>query len=317
MSTSRLNEILEQLSSGLPIQVREWPAGDVVASEFGLFEGKTGDLAFLQQPDLLDIPLLRSLVEPDSGLQLTHVYSTGSTNTDLLERGRVQSIHNVAHLTEHQASGRGRRGRMWVSPFARSLALSIGFETTKSIFELQALSLAVGVAVCNSLRSAGAISCGLKWPNDVITSEGKLAGILVEHQMRNNVSQFVIGIGVNVALSQGEKFSIVQPVVDLRELGVVSNRTTIASGIIQAVQEHVCRFVDGDAGRSIRAFKSLHVFHDLECNVTSADGSIRGRVVDVKEDGSLVMLVDGERRNFVSGEVSLRSMDNSRPISGC
>ncbi len=316
MSNSRLNEILEQLDRGMPVRGEDWPAGNLESSEFGLFEERTGHLSFHKKPNFLDLQRLRGMFEPDSGLQFTRAYSTGSTNSDLLERGRTQSIHKMVHLAEHQASGRGRRGRMWVSPFARSLALSVGFETTKSIFELQALSLAVGVAVCRSLRAAGAHPCGLKWPNDVITSDGKLAGILVEHQTRNNVSQFVIGIGVNVALSDGEKSSIVQPIVDLCDLGVVPDRTMIAFGIIQAVEEHVRRFVDGDRKSAIRAFKALHVLDGRECNVSSADGYISGRVVDVKEDGSLVMLVEGEHRNFISGEVSLRSADRTPPIYG-
>lgn len=312
MLSSRLNEILERLNSGTAVRAEDWPEGEEMAQEFGFFDGGAGVFSRRDDaPDLFNIPLLRSMFDSDLGLQFKHRYSTGSTNSDLLEFGRSQSIHNVVHLTEHQSSGRGRRGRMWVSPYARSLAFSLGFETSKSVFELQGLSLAVGVAVCSSLRSLGAISCGLKWPNDVITSEGKLAGILVEHQMRSDVSQFVIGIGVNVDLSDREKSSIAQSVVDLHELGVVFSRTMIATQIIQAIHNHVRRFVEGDKSSSIQAFKDLHFLQNRECSLVSGDSTISGRVVDVADDGSLVMLVDGQRRSFVSGEPSLRVLGNN------
>lgn len=309
MVASNLNDILESLHFGLAVFATDWPTGEFGPFEFGLYEKESGELSYLEAPDLIDMALLPSMLEPNDRLQLIHSYSTGSTNSALLELGRSQTIHNYVHLTEHQGSGRGRRGRMWVSPYARSLALSIGIETSKSMPQMQGLSLAVGSAVCISLRSVGALACGLKWPNDVITSDGKLAGILVEHQMRDNVSQFVIGIGVNVALSESEKSSIVQPVVDLRALGVVASRTAIAGWIIKTVQEHVCRFVDGDISGSIQTFKNLHYFQDQECMVLLGNNSICGRVVDVAQDGSLVMLVDGELRHFISGEVSLRQVN--------
>lgn len=306
MVTSLLNDMLERLHRGKSVFTHDWPEGEFKPSEFGLEEKESNKLSFQDLPDLLDMALLRRLLEPSQCIGLTHCYSTGSTNSDLLELGRSQSIHNVVHLAEHQGSGRGRRGRMWVSPYARCLALSMGFETSKSIHQMQGLSLAVGAAVCICLRSAGALTCGLKWPNDVITSDGKIAGILVEHQVRNRVSQFVIGIGVNVALSENEKSSIVQPVVDLRGLGLVANRTEIAGEIIRSVEESVRRFVEGDRSGSIQAFKNLHYFQDQESLVLVGETSISGRVVDVAPDGSLVMLVDGELRHFISGEVSLR-----------
>jgi len=301
-----LNDILERLQFGRTVPAKDWPIEEFSPGEFGLHKDESNQLFFPETPDRLDVAQLRDKLEPKHCAALSLRHSTGSTNSDLLEIGRLQSIHNVVYLTEHQTSGRGRRGRTWVSPYARSLSFSIGLETSRTIHQMQGLSLAVGVAVCLALKSAGADACVLKWPNDVISSEGKLAGILIEHQIQNTVSQFVIGIGVNVALSDSEKFSIIQPVADLRSLGVVADRTSIASVIIQSVQEHVCRFVNGDRSGSIQAFKALHYFQNRECVVLVGDSTVSGKVVDVAQDGSLVMFVDGELRHFISGEVSLR-----------
>lgn len=310
--TPILNDILERLRFCRTVPVEDWPIGEFNPGEFGLHKSESNRLFFLNTPDRLDMAQLRDGLDLEHCAALSLRHSTGSTNGDLLELGRLQSIHNVVHLAEHQSSGRGRRGRTWVSPYARSLSLSIGLETSRTIHQMQGLSLAVGVAVCLGLRSAGADACGLKWPNDVITSEGKLAGILIEHQVQNGVSQFVIGIGVNVDLSESEKSSIIQPVVDLRALGVLADRTSIARTIIQSVQKHVHQFVDGNRGDAIQAFKDLHYFQNKECVVLVGDAPVSGTVVDVAQDGSLVMYVDGELRHFLSGEVSLRPVSISR-----
>jgi BirA family biotin operon repressor/biotin-[acetyl-CoA-carboxylase] ligase len=225
-----------------------------------------------------------------------------------MEFGCANSIHHLVHVAEHQVGGRGRRSRKWLTPYLRGLAISVGYETTNSVFALQGLSLAVGVAVCTALRAAGAKECGLKWPNDVVFRNSKLAGILVEHQMWGGKSQYVIGIGINVEISAEERARIDQPVIDLRELGVAGDRTTIGCAVIKSVFDHVHGFVEDGRSAYVRSFKELHLYQGLDCVVTLANESVAGRIVDIDEDGSLVLSVRGALRKFVSGDVSVRGI---------
>src|SRR5690606_24832878 len=83
-------------------------------------------------------------------------------------------------LAEAQSMGRGRRGRHWVSPYGTNLYFSQVIRIDRSSTQLQALSLVVGLVVLRTLRQLGVREIGLKWPNDLLASGKKIAGILLE-----------------------------------------------------------------------------------------------------------------------------------------
>jgi BirA family transcriptional regulator, biotin operon repressor / biotin---[acetyl-CoA-carboxylase] ligase len=118
---------------------------------------------------------------------------TGSTNADLLARGGPEGQVLVA---EEQTAGRGRLGRSWVSQPGASLTFSVLLRPlTVPPARRGWLPLLTGVAVATAVRSVAAVPATLKWPNDVLVADRKLAGILAEQSGET----VVIGIGVNVA----------------------------------------------------------------------------------------------------------------------
>lgn len=136
------------------------------------------------------------------------VASTGSTNADLLAQatGDAGVPEGQVLITEQQTAGRGRLGRTWTSLPGASLTFSVLLRpVTVSASQRGWLSLLAGVAVACAVRtvtgdnaSGGAGVCAmLKWPNDVLVGERKLAGILAEQSPDGSV--VVMGIGVNVA----------------------------------------------------------------------------------------------------------------------
>ena len=122
------------------------------------------------------------------------VRRTGSTNADLLGRGGPEGQVLVA---EEQTAGRGRMGRSWVSQPGASLTFSV---VLRPVFVPAArrgwLPLLAGVAVATAVRAVAAVAATLKWPNDVLIDDRKLAGILAEQ----SGDAVVIGIGLNVAM---------------------------------------------------------------------------------------------------------------------
>ena len=118
---------------------------------------------------------------------------TGSTNADLLARGGPEGQVLVA---EEQTAGRGRMGRSWVSQPGASLTFSVLIRPAAVPPARRGwLPLLTGVAVATAVPSVAAVAATLKWPNDVLAGERKLAGVLAE-QSGDTV---VIGIGINVA----------------------------------------------------------------------------------------------------------------------
>lgn len=125
--------------------------------------------------------------------------SVGSTNTWLKEKLAQTALpagQFALCATEHQTAGRGRRGKTWHTP-KQGVTFSVAFSVAHPVRELSGLSLLCGVAVCDTLRELG-VSALLKWPNDILVQQAKLAGILVEiAHASDNVSTVIVGIGLN------------------------------------------------------------------------------------------------------------------------
>jgi BirA family transcriptional regulator, biotin operon repressor / biotin---[acetyl-CoA-carboxylase] ligase len=144
--------------------------------------------------DLLDAGALRSELSGSLWTSVTVVPSTGSTNADLLAAGGPEGQVLVA---EKQTAGRGRMGRSWVSQPGAALTFSVLIRPDSVPAERRGwLTLLAGVAVAQSVRAVSDLPATLKWPNDVLIRDGKLAGILAEQAADGAV---VIGMGINVA----------------------------------------------------------------------------------------------------------------------
>ena len=125
------------------------------------------------------------------------VATTGSTNADLLARGGPEGQVLVA---EEQTAGRGRMGRSWVSMPGAALTFSVLLRPAAIPASRRGwLPLLAGVAVATAVRSVARVPATLKWPNDVLAGDRKLAGILAEQ----SADATVIGIGINVATPAG------------------------------------------------------------------------------------------------------------------
>jgi BirA family transcriptional regulator, biotin operon repressor / biotin---[acetyl-CoA-carboxylase] ligase len=105
----------------------------------------------------------------------------------------------AAVMTLKQTSGRGRSGHTWISPAGKNLALSLLLRPRIPPDEIPLLGLMAAVAVAETVEAQGILGAELKWPNDVLVSGKKLAGILPEAGMiGNSVSYVIMGVGLNV-----------------------------------------------------------------------------------------------------------------------
>ncbi len=143
------------------------------------------------------------------GFTVEVVPQIDSTNSELMRRAKAGDQSPILLVAEHQTSGRGRMGRHWHSAGAGlpgqtlgSLTFSIGLPFNP--LDWSGLSLAVGVSVADSLdpgRLLGKAEGGglrLKWPNDLLWQQRKLAGVLIETALMGQQRYAVIGIGLNV-----------------------------------------------------------------------------------------------------------------------
>jgi BirA family biotin operon repressor/biotin-[acetyl-CoA-carboxylase] ligase len=129
------------------------------------------------------------------------VEETGSTHDDLLSAARRGAAQGMVLVAEAQSAGRGRMGRRWVSPPRAGLTFSVLLRPAAVPAASRGwVPLLTGVAIAAALRAEAGLDAGLKWPNDVLVNEAKLAGILAE-QVGDAI---VVGAGINVTVSRDE-----------------------------------------------------------------------------------------------------------------
>src|SRR3984885_10900926 len=152
---------------------------------------------------MMDEGMLRAAALGGFWTALDVVASTGSTNVDLLARAADSALpEGQVLVAEEQTAGRGRLGRTWTSVPGASLTFSVLLRpVTVPAGRGGWLPLLAGVAVASAVRSVAGVEAVLKWPNDVLVGDRKLAGILAEQSPDG--SAVVIGIGLNVAAAPG------------------------------------------------------------------------------------------------------------------
>lgn len=266
----------------------------------------------LPQPlELLEANRIRELIAPPALrllTDLTLLVQTQSTNDVAMSRIQAGMSSGFVCLAEQQTAGRGRRGREWVSPFASNLYLSCVWEFYHGAAALEGLSLAVGVAVARALRSLQVSDVKLKWPNDVLVSGAKIAGILLE--MTGDPTgrcQVVVGIGINHLMPASAGAQIDQPWVRLAELCPSVSRNLLAARVISEVLLALEAF-QLDGFESFRAeWSQLDAYKGLPVIVKTGAQDILGIADGVDETGGLRLLgTDGLLQVMKGGELSLR-----------
>ncbi len=166
----------------------------------GLMAGNPGSpYGDLERPPLRAEALARALA-PD-GWRVEVLGSAGSTNQVVAERARAGEPAGLVVVAEEQTAGRGRLDRSWVSPPRAGLTLSVLLRPDLPADRLAWVPLWGGLAVAAALREQAGLDAVLKWPNDVLVAERKVAGLLAEVPVDGVV---VLGVGLNVTTTREE-----------------------------------------------------------------------------------------------------------------
>jgi len=271
--------------------------------------------------ELLDSDKIRKGCLPGtlSALSDIEIFMTlDSTNSQVIRRFHQGNINPSVVLAEKQTAGRGRRGRVWHSPFAGSIYLTMGWIFTEGVAVLEGLSLIVGLQVLKVLHGMGARDLQLKWPNDIYWHQRKLAGILIDVQGDPaGVCQVAIGIGININLQEAQGSLIDQPWVDLATVigkELISRNQLVAALLNQLVP--VLQTLP-DKGFSVyqKEWQGYDLCYGHAVNVESGNSFVTGYACGVNSQGAygispIESLYDTGSQSgiqYVSGgEISLR-----------
>ncbi|MDQ6783450.1 MAG: biotin--[acetyl-CoA-carboxylase] ligase [Actinomycetota bacterium] len=212
--------------------------------------------------------------------------STNRAARRLADDGTPEGLVIVA---DHQTAGRGRLGRRWEAPPGTSVLMSVLLRPNLAVADLHLVTAAVGLAARAACGHVGGFLPDLKWPNDLLVGEAKLAGILAEATL----GAVVVGIGINVSTAPPGATCV----------DAVSGRAVGREAVMVALLADLDRRMR-HWDRVIGDYRSACATVGRAVLVLTPDGELRGRAQAVDDQGRLLVISEtGARVVVAAGDV--------------
>ena len=252
---------------------------------------------------------------------LERVTETKSTNDDLLVRWRAgELIDPVARIAHKQTAGKGRAGRAWLANPEDSLCFSLAFPFKRTPAELSGLSLLVGLAVVDGIAQACNLSeeelqqagLQLKWPNDLLLNNAKLAGILIEggQSKAGDPTWMIIGVGMNLHNAEAIEANLDTglKVGSLAQLTKSPPDTEyLWLKLLASLEHHLAEFDLHGFQSCKERWMGWDAYRDQTVCISGAGKDpIYGIAKGVDETGALLLQQDNKTIAIHAGDVSLR-----------
>lgn len=225
-----------------------------------------------------------------------------STNQYIKEQYKNLEPFTIINANK-QTNGRGRVDRKWESIEGKNLTFSIYLKPKILPEKLPLLSLVIGASIYNVLSKY--INCLIKWPNDIIVNDKKIAGILVESIYSNKLEALVAGIGININQGQFSKDLKNKATSLFIETNTEYNKNIILDEFIKEFDLLYNDFIIGN-NQFVNICKEHNYLLNKEINY---NGSI-AKIVDISEEGKLIIDINGKQEQLFFGEITLESIYN-------
>src|SRR5437667_12654223 len=242
---------------------------------------------------LLAIPAVRSALELELGRTIEYHVTLPSTQ-DRARELEASGSRRLVVVAEEQTAGRGTHGRSWRAPARTSLLAAWTFRPAPA--EPALFALLAGVAVARALRTFGVADLGLKWPNDVWLTGGKIAGCLAHA----DGGGLVIGIGVNVSQRELPR-EIADIATSLARAGHDIDRLALVARLTRELDVIADPAAHADALAEWRK-RSITVGREVEVTITAKE-RIRGKASGLADDGALLVETPYGQQRVIAGEV--------------
>ena len=238
--------------------------------------------------------------------QLKHECSSSNDEIMALARQSADLAHKALCVAHFQTKGRGRQGRSWVNRQGECLMFSLGWAFDKPQYELGSLALVVALACRRALADIG-LDVKIKWPNDLVVANDKLAGILIETARVENRTVAVIGIGINFVLpKEVENATSIQALFQTASKQGVSVKTLL-NAVLAQLDALLSEYAQNGFASCVGEYDAANRDTDRPVLLLQ-EGRIvhEGVVKGVDAQGALRLLTDNGEKTIVSGEISLR-----------
>ncbi|MCC6345644.1 MAG: biotin--[acetyl-CoA-carboxylase] ligase [Nitrospirales bacterium] len=264
----------------------------------------------LTSPDL-SVEEIRNAFSPlqgSIGREVILLDRIDSTNTYAMELASRGAPEGTVLLANEQTGGRGRRGRIWVSPYGKNLYMSVVVRPDISPRDATVLTFLAAAAGATAIRALTSLPVSIKWPNDLLVAGKKLSGILTEMKAdMDRIFHAVIGIGVNINMERESLPEEIRSVATsvLAETGKIRRRTPFAVEILREMEKRYRILREKGKYPLLEEWLSLTTTIGRHVEVTTGEGKITGFAEGIDEEGMLLLrLPDGSLRKIGSGDIA-------------
>lgn len=262
--------------------------------------------------DQTDLPvpweLARILHTSFIGRQVVFRHSADSTQNLALSLASKPDSHGTVVIAEQQKSGRGRQKRKWLSPKG-GVWLSVILKPDIPTAKITLLPFVAALAVCDAIKTTH-LDARLKWPNDVMISGKKVAGILLDISAEaDQVNHAVIGIGINAnvdAYTISARLDGIKITSISGELGYATSRLNLTKALLENLEHYYLEMEQRGISAVLQKWKKNSDMMGRRVTVTQNNKTIQGVAADVNDDGSLLLHTNDGDINIVSGDINVR-----------
>ena len=263
-------------------------------------------------PDLMTEAEIKSLMHTDwVAKEVLYFDTIDSTNTkaqELAEKGYPSGTLVVA---DKQESGKGRRGRSWVSPSGTGIFMTLMIKPDINPNNASMLTLVAALAVAKAITSVTGEEALIKWPNDIVVNGKKVCGILTEMNAQfDYINHIVVGIGINVHNeSFPEEISLMASSLMIEAGGKRFHRAQIIAETMSYFEQYYDRFLKTqDLSALVREYDKLLVNRNKSVRVLDPKEPFDGKAMGITPKGELIVDTWESRKLVSSGEVSVRGI---------
>ena len=265
----------------------------------------------IRSPDLLTPSEVKPLLGTKQMGRVIHYFQTiDSTNSKAYQLALGGAKEGELVIAESQEKGRGRLGRHWFSPPFLNLYLSVILRPKIPPQQASLITLMAAVATADAIRKFTGLVPLIKWPNDILLRDRKVAGLLNEiHSEMDRIHFIILGIGVNLNVD-GKMFpkEVRALATSLKkEMGQTISRKVFLRLLLQELEGWYTIFLQEGAASMLKAWRDRAQIKGRRVKVHSFGETLVGIAVDVDSDGALILeMAGGERKRVVAGDIEYK-----------
>jgi BirA family biotin operon repressor/biotin-[acetyl-CoA-carboxylase] ligase len=265
----------------------------------------------IRSPDLLTPSEIKPILKTKwIGKTIHHFHTLDSTNSKAYQLALDGAEEGEVVVAESQEKGRGRLGRQWFSPPFLNLYLSVILRPKIPPHQASLITLMAAIATADAIQKFSGFLPLIKWPNDILLRNRKVAGLLNEINSEMDRIHFVIlGIGINLNMDEKMFSKEIRTVATSlkREMRQTISRKAFLQSLLQELEKWYTIFMKQGSAVILKAWRDRAHLKGRRVKVTSFGETLSGIAVDVDSDGALILeTADGKRKRVVAGDIEYR-----------